>query len=124
MAEERIKLLSITELSLELQNEGLSASAADTFVTSALWFAVHRALYKHKLSNSQQKMRLMERFFFELKEDDVKAIIKPLGIVKKIMKIQKDWSAASSDTAAVSCLLRLNNYGYKYMYLSHVCRCH
>ena len=31
MAEERIKLLSITELSLELQNEGLSASAADTY---------------------------------------------------------------------------------------------
>ena len=39
--------------------------------------------------------------FLELKEDDVKDIVKQLGLVKKVMRIQKSW-LLETDTDAVS----------------------
>lgn len=100
-ASRSVATLSVEEMSALLENEGLPVSVADTFEGERSFFLVLNIItvffntnwfMYNKLVIQHIANEIDGRDFLELTENDVKELVKPLGQVKKIIRLQKTLS--------------------------------
>ena len=100
---ERLKSLDAAELSLELQTEGLMAGVSASFEGKVCTPNNHTSAVSGVLCplSTPAENFIDGTMFFELEEDDIRAIIKPLGLVKKVIRIRRSW-LGQTESANVS----------------------
>lgn len=87
--EEKIRKMSVTDLSMWLDENGIQSTYCEQFEGAlAMLYTYYGSCFKPGILSFLEN-EIDGEAFCELSETDIKAIIKPLGIVKRIIRLQK-----------------------------------